>query len=58
MNKEELENLKKTFPWSYETYIGKMGGMIRIVDKNGQEVDLGLLVRFVCYISKLMQPKN
>lgn len=58
MNKEELENLKKTFPWSYETYIGKMGGMIRILDKNGQEVDLGLLVRFVCYISKLMQPKN
>lgn len=58
MNKEELESLKKTFPWTYETYVGKLGGMIRIIDKNGQEVDLGLLVRFVCYVSQLMKAKS
>lgn len=58
MNKEELESLKKTFPWTYETYVGKLGGMIRIIDKNGQEVDLGLLVRFVCYVSQLMKTKS
>ena len=58
MKKEEIEEIKKTFPWTYETYIGKLGGMIRITDRNGHEVDLGLLVRFVCYISKIMQPKS
>lgn len=54
MKKEEIEALKKTFPWSYSAYTDQGAYMLRIVDKNGREVDLAQLVRFVCYVTRLM----
>lgn len=52
MNKEELSKLKETFPWSYSSYMTNAGCMLRIVDKDGKEVDLGTLVRFVCWVTQ------
>lgn len=58
MTKEEIVKIKATFPWTYSTYMTNLGCTLKIVDKNGNEVDLGTLVRFVCWVSQQMKQSS
>lgn len=52
MNKAELDALKATMPWRQERLFGAGGCVIRVIDKNGNEVPITAMVDFVCLVSE------
>lgn len=59
MDKKEFDEAKPTFPWVEHIAHSKKGGIVSIVDRNGQEVPLFTITGFVEYItSKLSQREN
>ena len=59
MNNEEYERLKATMPWRHEVHKNGKGALIKLLDKDGQEVPLISLVHFMEFITgKIAQPRN
>lgn len=57
MNTEEFAALKATMPWTERVLHTPRGGLIQIIDKNGVEVPLFTMTRFLAMITaKLAQP--
>lgn len=52
MNKAELDTLKTTMPWRQERLFTPGGCVIRVIDKNGNEVPITSMVDFVCLVSE------
>lgn len=53
MTKEEYAKLKETFPWSYS--IDR--GLVKVHDKNGQEIDFFTLLRLVVLLTTYLKSK-
>lgn len=52
----EYNALKATMPWRDQTFQSPRGGLIQVIDRNGQEVPLFAMVRFLTFITaKLTQ---
>ena len=58
MTKEELEQVKSTFPWSYTTTRGKFGIVMSVCDNTGKVVDAKTMVEFLVMITQRIHSKN
>jgi len=52
MTQEELDAITSTFPWTEQRVITPHGGLIRMLDKNGNEVSLLAMTAFLQFISR------
>ena len=55
---KKFKQLKSTFPWSYRIDKTKSGGLIRVSDNTGAEVDLLQLIEFIVFITVYLRDKN
>lgn len=57
MDQVEFEKLKATFPWTERTIPTRVGGLVQVIDRNGQEVPLFTMTRFLEMITNKLAPK-
>lgn len=59
MNQVEFESIKSTFPWTERivTAPGVIGGLVQVIDRNGNEVPLFTMTRFLEMITSKLAPK-
>nr|DAI21496.1 MAG TPA: hypothetical protein [Caudoviricetes sp.] len=58
MTKEELEQVKSTFPWHYTTTRGKFGIVMSVCDNTGKVVDAKTMVEFLVMITQMIHNKD
>lgn len=58
MTKEELEQVKTTFPWHYTTTKGKFGIVMSVCDNTGKVVDAKTMVEFLVMITQMIHNKD
>lgn len=58
MTKEELEQVKTTFPWHYTTTRGKFGIVMSVCDNTGKVVDAKTMVEFLVMITQMIHNKD
>lgn len=52
MNQAEFEALQTTFPWREQTVVvNGVGGIVRVLDRNGAEVPIFTMTRFLSMIT-------
>ena len=57
MSPVEFEKLKATFPWTERTLPTRSGGLVQVIDANGQEVPIFTMTRFLEMITKKLAAK-
>lgn len=57
MDKAEFDALKATFPWTERTIPTKAGGVVQVIDRNGNEVPLFTMTRFLEMITTKLAVK-
>lgn len=57
MDQVEFEKLKATFPWTERTLQTRSGGLVQVIDANGQEVPLFTMTRFLEMITAKLASK-
>ena len=57
MDQAEFEKIKATFPWSERTFQTRSGGIVQVIDHNGQEVPLFTMTAFLEMITRKLAPK-
>lgn len=57
MDQVEFEKLKATFPWTERTIPTRAGGLVQVIDRNGQEVPLFTMTRFLEMITNKLAAK-
>lgn len=57
MDQVEFEKLKATFPWTERTLQTRSGGLVQVIDANGNEVPLFTMTRFLEMITAKLAPK-
>lgn len=57
MDQVEFEKLKATFPWTERTLQTRSGGLVQVIDRNGNEVPLFTMTRFLEMITLKLAPK-
>ena len=58
MDQVEFEKLKATFPWTERTIPTKVGGLVQVIDRNGNEVPLFTMTAFLEMITRKLAPKE
>ena len=53
----DLEAVKATFPWQEQVMHSPVGGLVRMVDRNGNEVPLFTMTKFLMVITNHMAAK-
>lgn len=57
MDQAEFDKLKATFPWVERTLQTRNGGLVQVIDANGNEVPLFVMTRFLEMITAKMAAK-
>lgn len=57
MNQTEFEKVKATFPWTERAFQTRSGGIVQVIDCNGQEVPLFTMTAFLEMITAKLAPK-
>ncbi len=58
MNAKQLEALKTTFPWRTEVQqVGAIGGLVKMFDRNGNEVPIFDMTGFLEVVTLKMAPE-
>ena len=57
MNQEEFDAIKATFPWRDQIVPTTRGGLVRVIDKNGNEVPIFTMTRFLAMITEKLAAK-
>ena len=57
MDQVEFEKLKATFPWTERTMQTRSGGLVQVIDANGNEVPIFTMTRFLEMITAKLAPK-
>lgn len=52
MTEDQLRALKLTMPWQEQLFHTPAGGLLRVIDRNGNEVDMFTMVAFVKLITE------
>nr|DAM63329.1 MAG TPA: hypothetical protein [Caudoviricetes sp.] len=58
MTKEELEQVKATFPWHYTTTRGKFGIVMSVCDNTGKVVDAKTMIEFLVMITEMYHQQS
>lgn len=54
MDTDKFRQIKTTFPWRSEIVSTGVGGLIKIRDKDGKEVDLFTIIETIVFLSERM----
>lgn len=58
MTPERLEAIKATFPWqTHVQNVGNVGGIVKVIDRNGNEVPIFDMTDFLGVVTLKMAPK-
>lgn len=57
MTKEDYEKLRATMPWTERTVHTRTGGLVQIIDNQGQEVPLFTITAFLDMITRMIANK-
>ncbi|MCL2874810.1 MAG: hypothetical protein FWF12_00650 [Betaproteobacteria bacterium] len=57
MDQAEFEQVKATFPWGERVFQTTHGGIVQVVDRNGREVPLFTMTRFLKMITEKLAAK-
>lgn len=58
MDTSKFKAIKETFPWKSQIVSVGAGGLIKIIDKNGREVDLMTIVETIVFLSEAMAKRD
>lgn len=58
MNQAEFDKIKATFPWTERVYQTRSGGVVQVIDRNGEEVPLFTITAFLEMITAKLAPKE
>lgn len=58
MDQAEFDKIKATFPWTERTFQTRSGGIVQVIDRNGQEVPLFTMTAFLKLITNKLAPKE
>lgn len=58
MNDAEFKKLQATFPWTERVIPSGLGGLVQVLDRNGEEVSLFAMTAFLSFITRKLQPKE
>lgn len=54
MTDEQFKQVQSTFPWTTQVIHTGIGGQVRMIDRNGQEVPLFAMTDFLQFITRHM----
>lgn len=57
MDQAEFEQIKATFPWTERVFQTRSGGIVQVIDCNGNEVPLFTMTRFLEMITRKLAAK-
>lgn len=58
MTDEQFKALQNTFPWTEKVTPTGLGGLVQVIDKNGEEVPIFVMTAFLTLITKKLTPKE
>lgn len=58
MTDEQFKQLQATFPWTTQILPTGAGGLVRMLDRNGQEVALFAMTDFLQFITRKLEKPN
>lgn len=58
MTTAEFEAAKATFPWAERTFQTSHGGLVQVIDRNGNEVPIFIMTGFLAVITKKLAAKE
>lgn len=59
MDQTEFETIQATFPWTERILnINGMGGLIQVIDRNGNEVPILTMTKFLQMITRRLEQKQ
>ncbi len=58
MNQTEFDEVKKTFPWTEQVMLVGPGGLVRLIDVNGNEVPIFKMTKFLELITRKLTVKE
>lgn len=58
MDQAEFEAIKATFPWTERVITTGVGGLVQVIDRNGNEVPLFTMTRFLMMITNKLAKKE
>lgn len=58
MNDAEFKRIQATFPWTERVIPSGLGGVVQVIDRNGEEVPLFTMTAFLHFITKKLEPKE
>jgi hypothetical protein len=58
MNQPEYDAVRATFPWSERVFSTPKGGIVQVIDRNGNEVPLFTMTKFLTFITIRLAQAN
>ena len=58
MDDKAFSELRKTFPWTHQQFVGPGGGIVRVIDNAGQEVPLFTMIAFINTMTAKLAAKS
>jgi len=58
MDQAEFEAIQATFPWTERVITTGVGGLVQVIDRNGNEVPLFTMTRFLMMITNKLAKKE
>jgi hypothetical protein len=58
MTEEQFKAIQGTFPWTHTVQPSSLGGIVRVLNRHGEEVPIFDMVAVLEIISRKLQPKE
>jgi hypothetical protein len=58
MTDEQFKQIQATFPWTTHVFPTGVGGLVQMVDRNGQEVPLFTMTDILQMLTRKLEPKE
>lgn len=58
MSDEEFKKLQATFPWTTQVVPSGIGGLVRMIDRNGQEVPIFAMTDLLQMLTRKLERPN
>lgn len=58
MTDKEFNDLRDTFPWTMQQFIGPGGGIVRMMDRHGNEVPIFSMTAFMEIMTRKLTSKT
>jgi len=58
MTEQQFKELQSTFPWTTEVVPAPVGGLVRMIDRHGQEVPLFAMTDLLQVLTRKLEKAN